>query len=848
MPPSSENDPLVVGGTSTKNGGNTAYKAKSNFNDHFSLEAPSDQVRFRKCAVRVFSSGTQQFQIVHEEENDSPTGEESLKAKVTSDGSSGLSFLRACYTLVSVLMMGFLLIFCIQVLLFLFVSLAQKGGLTSKQNLNWFALMGSILSIPIFVYGLASALTMATEFVLDTWQGNQFFRSVLKVSVVAIDWFYFLFYLGIPFTVMITQMFTNDHWWEVTALTWFKCITFTFCIFCLVVFIIEIWGALELLAHHPDYALTDMHIKNVGVLLKRAILLRQLHGYSGVRHRTFLIEGTKAYPSSNVSYEQSELADTEHVKTSISLYTRFTQWLPDRWFYEYDHIKRQFNIEDVLDRTVFVTDSTWNLEKLFCRRQEARSVLVVNGPSRITPAQTISSFACSIVGNLFIILLVAAVLKWGGLSVGAVIFLTLVFIGCNYEAYYRIYVMWDTYRDTLKRREATNTEISDEAESEAIYQVTETYRVTRPSELICWILFGLEIGGLFVFPFAMLCSVGNQPIAILFAILGFFSGCRHYFNAPVVLSELGSLDLLDGQFIQGRRSSYDVVDTRSPMEIAEEDWREKNRLSKIVGRISQGGRRDTWVGVIGMFVFIFLFLFLSAFHGGSNTGNESSANNLLHDFKYVPKDNTFKYPTCAMTADFQIPGTSSHAMADYAYMAGIAYSSPDSMPELLEEWFGEGVAVDNVELVEKFRKKAGASAVHYKLITFPANPEFAVVTIRGTMNGWDMISDAQLWSASALAQYVRALLPVGEMWNPILEELVEMIAILQTASLREVAFYVQTTNFVNWLHSEGLYEHLRITGHSLGVSSPHDLLPNHAPMKQQIFETNRNVSFSSFSF
>ena len=37
-----------------------------------------------------------------------------LKAKVTSDGSSGLTLLRATYTLVTILMLGFLLIFCLQ--------------------------------------------------------------------------------------------------------------------------------------------------------------------------------------------------------------------------------------------------------------------------------------------------------------------------------------------------------------------------------------------------------------------------------------------------------------------------------------------------------------------------------------------------------------------------------------------------------------------------------------------------------------------------------------------------------------------------------------------------------------
>ena len=81
-----------------------------------------------------------------------------------------------------------------------------------------------------------------------------------------------------------------------------------------------------------------------------------------------------------------------------------------------------------------------------------------------------------------------------------------------------------------------------------------------------------------------------------------------------------------------------------------------------------------------------------------------------------------------------------------------------------------------------------------------------------------MISDAQLWSASFLAQAVRGLLPIGQIWNPILEELVAMIAILQNESLRKVAFYVQTSNFVDWLKANTKYTQLRVTGHSLGVS------------------------------
>lgn len=793
---STEADPLVAD-TKKGGGGGEEFVPKACFEDHFSLECPSDQIRFRTNAVRVYSSGTQQFQVIE--------NKDSFKAKVTSDGSSGLTALRAWYGLVTVLMMGFLLIFCLQVLLFLFVSLVMEGGLSSNQRLNIFHLFGVLLSIPIFIYGLASSLTMASEFVLDTWQGHQFFRSILHWSAVFSDWFSFFAFLGIPLSVMVYEMFVSEHFWERTALTWFVCVAVSYCLFCLGIFLFEIWGALELLSHHPDYAFIDLNFKQLGKFLKRAILLRQHHTYCGVRTRTFFIEGSQALPTPNDSYDSSDLADHEFAQEDVSWYSRLTQKLPDDWFFEYPEPKRQFNIEDVLDREVFVTDASWNLEKLFCRRSKARNVMVVNGPSSVEDVQVVSSFLCAIIGNVLGVIVFAALLTWGGMPVFLVIILTVLLIVVNRNTVTRVYNMYDSYMDVrARRRNGTTT-------SETMYQVTETHRLTRPSDKLCWILFGCELFFLFVFPLWMLFDVGNRAIAILFSVLASFSACRHYFNVPVVLTELGSLDLLDGKFIRG------TADNADPEIVNEADWREKNRLSKIVARISQGARRDTWISVIAAFVLIFMFLFLSAFGGGSNSGAEADTSNLLSDFRY-PGVEGIHYPTCALTSDFAIPGSNQTSLADYTYIAGIAYTAPESMPKVLDKWFGEGVALDQNDFVVKYRESLTSdSAVHYKLVTFPSNPEFAIVSIRGTNNGWDMISDAQLWSASWLAQQVRAVLPFGEIWNPILEELVEMIGVLQNDSLKKVAFYVQTSDFVQWLKDNDKYDTLRVTGHSLGV-------------------------------
>ena len=104
--------------------------------------------------------------------------------------------------------------------------------------------------------------------------------------------------------------------------------------------------------------------------------------------------------------------------------------------------------------------------------------------------------------------------------------------------------------------------------------------------------------------------------------------------------------------------------------------------------------------------------------------------------------------------------------SDFAFLAGIAYRSDEMAQEDLDGWFGVGNATLDVELVDEYRTQAGtSSAVSFKLVVFPVS-NYAYVLIRGTTNNWDMLTDAQLWSAAALFQALRELLPVGAMWTP----------------------------------------------------------------------------------
>lgn len=68
-----------------------------------------------------------------------------------------------------------------------------------------------------------------------------------------------------------------------------------------------------------------------------------------------------------------------------------------------------------------------------------------------------------------------------------------------------------------------------------------------------------------------------------------------------------------------------------------------------------------------------------------------------------------------------------------------------------------------------------------------------------------------------VAQLGQLLLPIGEAYTPIIDELLNAVSGLQTEQLNSIALYKQTTSFVEHLQASGNYTSgLHITGHSLG--------------------------------
>ena len=88
--------------------------------DHFSLSNPSSTVKFKDVECHIFSDGTEQLILEKDEDT--------ITAKKVSEATPGLFFIRLFYSIVSSFMAGFLFIFSIQVILFLFLGVLQSSG------------------------------------------------------------------------------------------------------------------------------------------------------------------------------------------------------------------------------------------------------------------------------------------------------------------------------------------------------------------------------------------------------------------------------------------------------------------------------------------------------------------------------------------------------------------------------------------------------------------------------------------------------------------------------------------------------------------------------------------------
>lgn len=133
--------------------------------DHFTLSHPTSTIRYRRNnnAARIIEDADKQYIL---EETDEDNGEHGITIRQLHDTSEGVRFLRITYALATAFWTGFFFIFCVQILLFVFLDLAIQFGITTGDDIRWGAGLGVMFSIFPFIHGLASGLVIAGVYVV----------------------------------------------------------------------------------------------------------------------------------------------------------------------------------------------------------------------------------------------------------------------------------------------------------------------------------------------------------------------------------------------------------------------------------------------------------------------------------------------------------------------------------------------------------------------------------------------------------------------------------------------------------------------------------------------------------
>jgi lipase ATG15 len=232
-------------------------------------------------------------------------------------------FLRLSYAIVTAFWTGFFFVFCLQVLLFLFLDLAIQAGATSKQEASWGKALGAILAFPGFVYGLSCALVIAGAYIMDTWRGHYLIRNFTFKSMAAstVEWTFFLFFLGLPLLVMcLTLLSRRDDWWEITILFWFSCVVAFYIIFAANVVFYEMQACWQVTKNKNKK-------ENDGwlTLILSSIYSRQCHMYSGRLTVSFLAMGSIRDSEYTDSASRSNMVDSTY-KETMSWRSKWTTW------------------------------------------------------------------------------------------------------------------------------------------------------------------------------------------------------------------------------------------------------------------------------------------------------------------------------------------------------------------------------------------------------------------------------------------------------------------------------------------------------------------------------------------
>lgn len=891
------------------------------YEDHFSLQAPTSVVKFkdRKGAARVIYN--EDSQLVLEETRDA-SGKTHVRIKqMQEEGSGALHALRLTYTLVGCFFMGFLLVFALNVVLFLLLDLAIQMGLDTqgKSEPHFGYGFGFLLALPLMIHSFALVMMFAGFFVLDLWKGHYLFRKFVfpRMRDEVVEWLFLLGLLLGPLTVMGVLLITQQaDWWRGTSLYWFASLFFFYALFAGSM----LWYEARIFILFVGDSNMMLNFRSVWTRAAQCIWLRQKHTLSGYSKTSYASFGAPDTALDSTQARKYLVPGTlkEH---SRSLYSRFTQLscLQGILYETLETPQRLLSVDDITARRPYITSYSWGLEKHFFRPRKTRYIGILRGPGAITSPQLLSTMICSLVGIGMIVFLLVATLVYMGMGTTVVVLVAIILpiICCfpcllspiklrrelnklrllkqehalseaahssvkdqndeeqakedpsslrnNYdqtsvrnnlpkinegdeeakastasepEEFYDTVMVTDEQTgevqlspksSTFKSQNVSTLSVDTTKETKppegplnwtgfsknnadpsmGVFHVSEKYRVTQPTKGLAFTLSLLLVGCLFVWPTLSLFWVESWQLALLYFGLAFISVVRRYTNAEVLLQEMGELCTL-----------ADQLDDRSPSSpTVAHQWESQSRISQVAATLSRGRAYRMWRGVFWVWASLLLVFVLQSTTATLDSRWDAKLT-FTNNF-YYPEQESMHYTAC------DVNGVYKHSiynpaveLSDYIFLSAQAYRPQNVTRNDLQNWYGElaPYILPRPDIVHQFRSaKNDVIPVYYKLFTARVNNQsYAILSIRGTHNTWDIFADGQLWGAAALMQVVRATLPFGTMWDPIMDEMVYMLTAMQSGTIARKSFYKSTTPFVEYLKESGNYTHILITGHSLG--------------------------------
>lgn len=686
---------------------------------------------------------------------------------------------------------------------------------------------------------------------------------------LSVDWTYFICFTVLPFVILQRGLNKRDDtFWEITGLFWIKIILVFFLQYVLILVVYEIGAWTEALRRREivKYKVKDSdkgrrneskanqtksNQKMTPTVVqttwwsafKKAARCRQLATYSFYQKDRHVVvtkfsdleissvtkDGTagRGRPWRTDSNVNCDMGLKKSLKDSV------TQEFTMAWFLKtlgvldlfgnfglYDIVDSQSSSDTQAEETrsggkrksvcisyrndsperVWLTGQNWSVEKLFCNPHNSRTIVLLSGKWSLSTLQISSTVLTYMLGPFLSFGFVISLSTYLHIPNEVRSFL-LVFAACLHG--HRLHATYRIVRFLIRASRDDHLEDLFDVKSKrnlAVFMESQQHRVAQLKEGTWMLVLCFEVFFFFAYPLISLWGVGNFRMAGIFCCVAGFSGIRYFASFDAVKLTA----IIQSKAMQSERRN-------SLQRHLESDQFQSNM---------RGRSRGALYAVLLMFCSIFLGLFSGAVvrgseeevHGYTATSEESTLT-YVKNFFYEHQDE-LRYPACRLPDLGKSPLVN---MVDFAYLAGHAYRGVKGSQQELDGFFQDKL-VDREDLVRWYHSNLQVkSRVSFKLITTQTrHGTFAYVAIRGTTNTWDLMTDACLWSPSMLMQALRAILPFGSIWTPVMPPLIESITRLQSNSIREISFYKDTVDFVNWLKKSGNYTDIAVTGHSLG--------------------------------